>query len=332
MIKKTALALLILAAEFMSAKQVKFSVDMTGQTVSANGVHIVGDFQAAVGLGQDWDPATATMTQEGTTNIYSIVINLPAFKKYEYRFVNGDQSYEAEFVPEESRVGYNFVDNRWLYVDSINSSVTAIGAIVFGGNAPAGKKMVRLKVNMGLQTVPASGVHLTASYQGSTVDPTATRLYSFDGNVYEVINYVTAGTFTYNFYNGNTLASVETLSGTCATAGHRTLTISNDSIIPALCFSSCSACVGVGIKENSNSISRLTIYPNPAKQFVTVRSGITGSYSLQLRDYTGVSLVEESGITEEKHVLDLQHLKTGIYFISIQSNNGIEKYSKLVLE
>jgi len=38
------------------AKKVKFQVDMTGQTVSANGVHVAGNFQAAAGASGDWKP------------------------------------------------------------------------------------------------------------------------------------------------------------------------------------------------------------------------------------------------------------------------------------
>ncbi|MBK8686725.1 MAG: hypothetical protein IPN26_18020 [Bacteroidetes bacterium] len=48
-----------------------------------------------------------------------MVVDLPAFAKYEYKFLNGDQGYEVEVVPEESRANYNLSDNRWIYVDSL---------------------------------------------------------------------------------------------------------------------------------------------------------------------------------------------------------------------
>ena len=84
----------------------------------------------------DWASNTTTLTQEGSTEIYSIVVDIPAFAKYEYKFLNGDQFYEAEFVPI-IRVGYNFNDNRWIYVDSLANDTTFVGAILFAGNAPA---------------------------------------------------------------------------------------------------------------------------------------------------------------------------------------------------
>src|SRR6185436_15682419 len=142
--------LFLLVAGISVAKKVKFAVDMTGQVLNVTGVHIGGDFQTLAGFaGGDWMPGTTPMTQEtGDTNIYSIVVDIPAFTKYEYKVINGDQWYEAEFVPLESRVGYNFNDNRWLWVDSLSNDTTFVGALLFSGNAPAGLKLLRVVVDM----------------------------------------------------------------------------------------------------------------------------------------------------------------------------------------
>ena len=110
---------------FAFAKKVKFAVDLTGQPISPNGVHITGDFQEIAGFpGGDWTSDGTPLTQEGTSSIYSIIIDLPAFRKYEYKFVNGDKFYEAEFIPIASRVGYDFNDNRWIYVDSTSADTS----------------------------------------------------------------------------------------------------------------------------------------------------------------------------------------------------------------
>src|SRR3989344_125947 len=126
---------ILLASNITFAKKIKFSVDMTGIAISPFGMHISGDFQTLAGFsGGDWMSNNTPLTQEiSDTNIYSIVVDIPAFAKYEYKFVNGDQFYEAEFVPEESRVGYNFNDSRWIYLDSLADDTTFVGAILFGG-------------------------------------------------------------------------------------------------------------------------------------------------------------------------------------------------------
>ncbi|MFN5621346.1 MAG: hypothetical protein ACK478_08590, partial [Flavobacteriales bacterium] len=115
----------VLFASVSVAKHIRFTVDMTDQVVSPNGVHLTGDFQALLGLENgDWQSNTLLMEQQSDTNLYSVVLQLPAFRKYEYKFVNGDQFYEVEFVPWESRVGYDFNDNRWLYLDSLSNDTT----------------------------------------------------------------------------------------------------------------------------------------------------------------------------------------------------------------
>src|SRR5437868_4873019 len=93
--------LVLVAALFLSttvfAKKVKFAVDMTGDTINVTGMHIGGDFQTAAGFaGGDWMPNTTPLTQEGVTDIWSIVVDIPAFQKYEYKILNGDQWYDAE--------------------------------------------------------------------------------------------------------------------------------------------------------------------------------------------------------------------------------------------
>jgi len=165
------------------AKKVKFAVDMTGLTTNTLGVHVIGDFQVAAGYPLDWDPSSVLLTQEGTSNIYSIVVNIPAFQKYEYYFVNGDQTYEAEFVPEQSKVGYNFDDNRWLYVDSLANDTTFVGAVLFSGNAPVGLNLIRYKVDLSLVTPSINGIHITTTSNGFS--PNKTRLYSFGNNIFD---------------------------------------------------------------------------------------------------------------------------------------------------
>ena len=307
----------------LKAKQVKFSVDMTGQLISPNGVHVMGDFQQLAGLGPDWDPGTAVMTKEGTTDIYSIVVNIPAFHKYEYRFVNGDQSYESEFVPDESRVGYNLIDNRWIYVDSTSNSIFEIGQILFAGNAPAGKKLLRVKVDMTDETISPNGVHLFYGTQ-----PTFVRLYSFGNGVFENISYHAAGTHTYGFSNGNVLTAAETLTGSCAVGGKRTAAFINDTIVGTTCFASCGACKGVGIVSLVNEKSDFTFYPNPAAGEIMIEL-TSAMHEVTISDLSGAILKRSSHNNSSK--MDLHDLAPGIYFLSVKNENQQVGTRKLVI-
>ncbi|MCE3225848.1 MAG: C-terminal target protein [Bacteroidetes bacterium] len=323
----TTIALFFLIGS-LSAKKVKFAVDMTTFTISPNGIHVMGDFQVIAGFSADWDAGATTLTQEGSSNIYSIVVDLPAFQKYEFKFVDGDQSYEAEFVPDEARVGYGFNDNRWLYVDSLTNDTTFLGAVKFSGNSPAGKTLIRYKVDMSnAGTVSSNGVHVTTSYQP---DPAKIRLYSFGSGVYEIINYVTTGNYSFKYYNGNTSGNAETVPGGCATSGMRTTGLPKDSILPVVCFEGCSACV-VGVKENSLAEQIFRMSPNPAANLVTLHLKSGSVTSVVVFDNTGKQVIILRELPASG-IIDVSGLGKGIYFVRAFGNNNISQTQKLIKE
>jgi len=247
------LVLLMLAVNSVSARMVKFSVDMTGQMLSPNGVHVAGDFQEEAGYeGGDWQSNTTVMTNEAGTEIYSVIVNIPAFAKYEYKFINGDQWYEVEFVPLESRVGYDFNDNRWVYVDSLFNDTTRISPVLFSGNAPAGHNLLRLKVDMSLEEmIDPAGVYLVADEQIG-MNP-QTIMYSFADNIYEQIIYPEMWTdysdCYYLFVNGNTVEGYETLPAECSANGYRFVEVLKDTVMETVCFSACVNCNAIGTPE-----------------------------------------------------------------------------------
>lgn len=69
---------------------VTFQVDMSQMVISANGVHLAGDFQG-------WDPASTLMTDLGG-GIYAITLDIPP-GSYQFKFVNGDAWGTDEIVP-----------------------------------------------------------------------------------------------------------------------------------------------------------------------------------------------------------------------------------------
>jgi hypothetical protein len=68
---------------------VTLRVNMANETVSAQGVHIAGDFQS-------WDPAATPVAQQAY-GVYSITLSLPN-GAYEYKFLNGNMWGEDEII------------------------------------------------------------------------------------------------------------------------------------------------------------------------------------------------------------------------------------------
>lgn len=312
------------------AKKVKFAVDMTGQTVSAAGLHIVGDFQATAGLGANWDPATASLIKEGNSNIYSIIVSIPAFKVYQYRFVNGDQTYDAEFVPEESRVGYigsDLVDNRWLYVDSLANDTSYAGAILYGANAPSGKILVRYRVNTNrMGVVPSQGFHVSVSYQ--SYDATKNRLYAFSNGIFEIINYVSSGTYGYVYINGNTSSLAETVPAGCAVSGNRSIAVSKDTVLTLVCFGECADCQDVGIADYQKPTA-LKVFPNPLSDYVTIEDPGYTKYAISVVNTQG-QLVYQSEEMSGTATIPLTTLPEGIYVMKLSKGNLVLQSARVV--
>ncbi|HKR06098.1 MAG TPA: T9SS type A sorting domain-containing protein [Bacteroidia bacterium] len=330
--KKILFTVLIFTCATSFAKKVKFSVDMTGQVLSPNGIHVTGDFQAAAGFpGGDWQANTTTLTQEGTTSIYSIIVDIPAFTKYEYRYVNGDQSYEVEFVPVESRVGYNFDDNRWLWVDSLANDTTDIGAIVFNANAPAGLTLVRFLVDMQNEpSIASSGVHVAGNFQGW--DPAKTMLYSFGSDVYEIISYVSSGTYQYKFYNGNNIGAAENIPSLCAVSTNREIQVPSDTVLSVVCFSGCSSCGPVSIFENKNDAS-VNLFPNPAHDFAVLKFNDNNQiHTILISDVTGRVVRTFENYQFNTLRIEKENLKEGVYFVNIYSDGRLISPVKLIIE
>jgi photosystem II stability/assembly factor-like uncharacterized protein len=105
----------------VSRVAVTFRVDMTGRTVSPNGVHLAGSFQG-------WNASASPMTRVGTTQVYTRTDTLSVGTAAEFKFINGNSwGYLdtvtnqwvdfSEQLPNNCIVGPN-APNRWFTVPS----------------------------------------------------------------------------------------------------------------------------------------------------------------------------------------------------------------------
>jgi hypothetical protein len=326
------LSIVLVISMTVSAKKVKFEVDMTDQVISTYGVHVTGDFQEMAGFsGGDWQPGTTELTQEPGTDIFSIVVDIPAFAKYEYKFLNGDQWYDVEFVPWESRVGYNFNDNRWIFVDSIANDTTTTYPILYSGNAPAGLKMLRLKVDLQKESnVNSTGVHVAGSFQ--EWNPIFSRLCDFDTTINEYMAYVEPGDYEFKYFNGNAWGYEETVPSDCAVNGNRWVNVVNDTVLDVVCFSECSACVITQVSEMIQT-QVVKIYPNPASSFINIE--FMDSYdwhNITIIDMNGRIVNEFRNYPYPKLIIDASHLIKGVYLVKLENEIHVESLAKLIIE
>ncbi len=77
--------------------KVNMAWEVANNAISANGVHVAGDFQG-------WNPATTLMTDANNDGIYEVTINVPANSSIQYKFINGNAWGQDEPVPSACAV------------------------------------------------------------------------------------------------------------------------------------------------------------------------------------------------------------------------------------
>ena len=328
--KASLLSILLLLLSLAGwSKKVMFQVDMTGVPVNVTGMHITGDFQVAAGFGgNNFDCNVMGMTKNSNdTNLYQLLVDIPAFQKYEFMYVNGDQCYEVEFVPVESRANYNFSDYRWIYIDSLANDTTYLHPVRFAQNAPQGLTLVRFKINMQNEaSISPAGVHTAGDFQGW--NPAINRMYSFANSVYEWIAYVDTGNYVYRYFNGNMMANTETVPSACANInGDRPLYVTQDTVMEIHCFASCTLCWPTGTTpfETAKPIS---VYPNPSEGIFFVQSAAPGV--LQLFDLTG-RVVYSEPISLGQQRVQVPNYLNGLYQLRIVFNQQPSYQTKLII-
>lgn len=248
--KKIYLSILSLAVcSVMSAQvAVTFNVDLNGQTVSGNGVHIAGNFTDGTpgGAYPNWDPAAIELTDADEDGIYTVTMNLlPAV--YQFKFVNGNDwpGDEGDGVPMACR--YAGSNNRELVVAG-TSPISR--TFVWQGCGPDGENIVRFRVDMSTQTANPLGVHVAGDFQdvdgGNEWQAPDNPLYDLDENgVWEAYYSVgTASSIAFKYINGNDWVNPnENITGSCGSDGNRVESVTAvNTILPAYCFSQCDPC------------------------------------------------------------------------------------------
>ena len=227
---------------------VTFNVDMTGQTVDANGVHIAGNFNDVNYDGTpenaaylNWNPSAIALANQGN-GIWSVTLNLIP-ERYEFKFINGNDWPFTEDVPNACQVEVNGNDNRFWTISGLNPTESM--TVCYASCAACGQNTVRFRVDMTQEAsgVNPAGVFVAGDFQGW--NPAASQLIDPDGNgTYE--GYFSIGTATaaqYKFINGNDWAFAESVPAPCNVSGNRALSVVEaNTVVDVTCFSACGPC------------------------------------------------------------------------------------------
>lgn len=206
---------------------VTFRVDMNQQSsVSPLGVHIAGDFQAAAGQGNNWNPAGTQLSDPDMDGIYEVTVQLPG-GTYAYKYINGNAWGQDEGVPSACSVN----NNRELVL----GSDTTLTAYCFGAcnSCSAPTYFVQFRVDMSTEcnwdSVDVAGDFNSWS-GGDFLSASGAQ------GVYAITKQLQAGTYSFKFrkfYNGSVVWE---------SIGNRSLTVANHTSYPINCFNSDTTC------------------------------------------------------------------------------------------
>ena len=224
--------------DLVSVGMLNLSVDMSAQEISADGVHIAGNFQG-------WNPSSHQLDSVGN-GVFGIAIPLTEISvtSLEFKFINGNSwTAESEFIdgPCGNANGNrifeldNLIDSAALQANSdgdafcFNSCETCVEPLA-----------VTFNIDMSVvATVSENGVHLAGSFQGW--DPAGTPLSDNGDGTWSATVEMEPGTYEFKVINSNAWdGNEENMEGSgCNNGGNRIATFDADNNTYTACFNTC---------------------------------------------------------------------------------------------
>jgi hypothetical protein len=303
-----------------SFSNITFRVNMSQQTVGTNGVHVSGSFN-------NWNPSGTPMTLT-TNGIYEATVAIASGTTVQYKFINGNTFATQETVPSACGVA-NTVGgfDREIVV---GTSDDTLAAVCFGEcsncvfNALAN---VTFRVNMSLELVSADGVHLAGSFNGFST--TANPMTLVGNGIYETTVAIdTTSTIQYVFLNGITFNNQESVTSACGVDNgfggfNRSYIVpESNSILPTVCFSSCSDCV-------LPALAQVTFYVNMSQENISAQgvflSGSFNSFSTTANPMTNIGGgIFKADVSLDTTAIIQYKFVNGTVFESVSSICGVD--------
>jgi hypothetical protein len=286
-----------------------FQVNMSNESVSAEGVRVVGSFN-------NWD-LNANVLSDSGNGIYQALVFVESGQQIQFKYVNGADWAFAENVPADCSVD-DGSGNLNRFVEMGTETIT-LEPVCFGtcSNCEVIPMVqVTFKVNMSNETVNPTGVYVAGSF--NDFSPTSSQMVSQGNGLYSFTASIPENTsVTYKFLNGNDWLYTELVPFECGISDgfggyNRNIVTDNvDFELPYVCFSSCADCEA-NIKEDETS--KLSIYPNPNNgEFTLV--GLKGNQTVYIFNSSGqlIKFINSNGRSTLN--IDLSEFEAGLYQI-----------------
>lgn len=310
----------------VETQMVKFSVDMTGQMVSADGVHVAGNFQG-------WNPGATSMMDMGN-NIYEVTVPvLSSISVVQYKFLNGN----AWGTEETPGMGCGNGDNNRPFVIKGAGSNVDLPIATFGGCLnPVPTKTVVFNVNLAGATPSTDGIHVAGSFQGW--DPATTMLTDIGNETYEVAVQVmnTTAYLEYKYVNGNAWGAEESVPAACSYNNNRyqiiELTNADTVFTPIYELGTCN-----DLSVSTNGIKQPALFniaPTITNEsiLVTWETTINDEATLIAYDLNGRVIFQQNiaNLNVADNIrIDVNNWASGMYIVQLRTANS--QYSQKII-
>lgn len=260
---------------------VNFSVDMSNETVSGQGVYLTGSFN---------DNAPLLMNSQGL-GVYSLSVSISAFTTVTYRFQNGLAANALETVPAACANGPG--GTRSLQVGGSNSFVPTV---CFGECSNCNDLSPTVPVTFRLDandiTVSPNGLFIAGNFQGW--NPSSSEMTDANGDgIYEYTTNVPSNSQAlFKFVNGGAWTGVETVPAACGVSDgvggfNRSFAVgATATAFGPVCFSSCSVCA------NTVPTVNVTFQVDMSNEIVNAQGVfLSGSFN----NYTPIAMNDGNG-------------------------------------
>ena len=196
------LSAMLLATLSFAQVDITFRVDMSNETVSADGVHVAGDLNG-------WSTTDNQLTDQGG-GIYMTTVSLDPGRDIQYKYLNGNAWGTEESAPANCTVGGN---NRIFTVPATSDT---LDLVPFNGCPDVvEKRQVTFRVDMTNETPSGDGVHVAGNFVGW--DPGVAMMTDMGDGIYEYQADVLASILTvqYKYVNGNAWGNEESIPDGC---------------------------------------------------------------------------------------------------------------------
>jgi hypothetical protein len=279
-----------------------------------------------------WDNwKTAVKLNNTTDKIYSTVLTLTPGIRIEYKFYNGNPAGNWEEYKGENFRG-SCTDEWTNRFFNVPDEAEALEPVCFNSceicvPVVSDSVNVTFQVDIQNETVSPSGIHLNGSFCNWT--PANAVKLSAAGSVYSTTMKLKKGkTIEYKFVNGaaSQWSQYETINGLPCEFGYdanRGFVVPNeDVILDLVCFKKCEKCSPV--LASAISLNKITIYPNPAENTITIAGLPERKITLEIQSIEGKKCLEIQTNSNSDETINISSFESGIYFVKMKSAETVE--------